>query len=60
MAGGMEAARKLGMSSELAALQLVNLATVVATKVVMMGLSGDLIPQGFPGHRDRRKPVTLQ
>ena len=60
MAGGTEASRKPGVSTELAPLQLEDLATAIAAEVVMMGLAGDLIPQGLTGHRNRRQPITLQ
>lgn len=59
MAGDTEAAWKLGVGTEIASLQLKDFATAVAAEVVMMGLAGDLIPQGFAGHRDGREPVTL-
>ena len=60
MAGGTEASRKPGVSTELAPLQLEDLATAIAAEVVMMGLAGNFIPQSFAGHGDRREPVTLQ
>ncbi len=44
MAGDTEAARKLRESTELASLQLEDLATAVAAEVVMMSLARDLIP----------------
>ena len=60
MAGDAEAAWKPGVRIEFASLQFVDLSAAVAAEVVMMGLAGDLIPQGFAGHGDRREPVTLQ
>lgn len=60
MAGDAEAPREPGVSTELAALELKDLATAVAAEVVMMGFTGDLVAQGFAGHGDGREPVTLQ
>jgi hypothetical protein len=60
MAGNTEAARKPGLSTEFAPLQFKDFATTVAAEVVMMGLTGDLIPQRFAGHGDRCEPITVQ
>ena len=60
MASDAEAAREPGVRIEFASLQLIDLAAAVAAEVVMMGLTGNLIPQSFAGHGDRREPVTLQ
>ncbi len=60
MAGDTEAAWKLGVVTEFAALQLEDLATTIAAEVMMMSLAGNLIAQGFAGHGDCRKPITLQ
>ncbi len=50
MASDTEAAGKLGVGAEFAALQFEDLSTTVAAEVVMMGLAGDLIPQSLTGH----------
>lgn len=60
MASDTETARKLGVGSEFAALQLEDLATAVAAEVMMMGLAGNLIPQSLTGHGDRREPVAFE
>ena len=60
MASNTEASRELVVRIELASLELEYLTAAVAAEVVMMGLAGDLIPQSFTGHGNRRKPVTLQ
>ena len=60
MACHPEAAWKLGVQSEFASLQFEDLATSIATKMMMMGLARHLIPQCLSRHGNRRQPVTFQ
>jgi len=59
MAGDTEAARKPGVSAELASLEFKHFATAIAAEVMMMSLTGDLIPERFARHGDRCKPIAL-
>jgi hypothetical protein len=59
MAGDTEPTWKPGLGTELASLELKNFATTITAEVMMMSLTGDLIPERFARHGDRCKPIAL-
>ena len=60
MAGHTKAARQLWAKTEIATLQLIDLAAAVTAEMMVMRLAGDLIAKRFTGHGDGSEPVGLQ